>query len=316
MSIRKLVPCGIDFGNAWLCLCLLGKVAKIPQGYGLKRPSGQINSFGLENKAKTFCLIIGDQKMWFDTDILGIPVVQELDDLKYYPEHIAILFQAGLYKWGKQHNVDLSTLGTLYIVASMPPGAFQNRRLNKQAETAYRKTFNRGQSHLKIKDGQNTKQIVTQFAGLQREAVASIDFIVRSKALTLILDIGYGTVDFSLFNGGTEPILSKSENIGLLHAYQEINPINPNLAELALLRNKKHLPMPIRVHFNNIKNRVAMIRRKLPQPIDKLVIIGGGAAMMTPEIKTTFQPLANTLVVKDEWVNARANYEKAKALIQ
>lgn len=308
-------PCGIDFGNRWICLCLAGKIAKILAGYSLKRPPGQINSRGLENKVKAFCLIIGGQKMWFGIDILGGPIVQELDDLKYDPKHIAILSQAAFYQWSKQYNKDLATLGTLYIVASMPPGAFKDRRLNKQAESAYRKAFNRGQSHLKIRDGKNTVQIVTQFGGLQREAVDAIGQTKRSKALTLIIDIGFGTVDFVLFDGGAEPSWSRSDNIGLAHAYQEVNSTNPQAVELALLRDKKNLPPPVQVHFNNIKNRIVMIRRILNSPIDKIILIGGGAAMMTPQLKLAFAPLANNLVVLDDKINARANYEKAKALL-
>lgn len=315
MSRRELIPCGIDFGNAWLCLCLLGKVAKIPQGYAVKKPPGQIRKSGIQNKVKAFFLKIDDLDIWFGTDILGGPIIQELDDLKYDPKHISILFQAVLYEWSRQYNVDLSDLGTLYVVASMPPGAFQDRSLNKQAESAYRKAFNRRQSHMKIRDGKNTVQIVTQFGGLQREAVDSISQTKRSKSLTLIIDIGYGTVDFVLFNGGAEPSWSRSDNIGLAHAYQEVDSSNPQAVELALLRDKKNLPLPVQVHFNNIKNRIVMIRRILNSPIDKIILIGGGAAMMTPQLKSTFAPLANNLVVLDDKVNARANYEKAKALL-
>jgi hypothetical protein len=305
---KKIIPVGLDLGNGWVNICIMGKVAKLPAAYAFQRPTGQILPSGLEAKSKAFLLIVGASELWFGLDVLSGPTISELDDTKYDPDHISILFRAALYAWSKRHKMDLGKLSRLGVVASMPPGAFADRQLNKRAERAYKLAFNRGQSHVQIRDGHESIQIVTQFSGLQRESIGAIASIARPNALILIVDIGFGTVDYALFNGGSEPILSKSDNIGLAHAYEQINPANPALAELMVLRSKKTLPNEIKVHFNGIKNRVVMIRRKLRQPIEKIAIIGGGAPLMTSPIRATFGQLTNQLVVKDEYENARANW--------
>ncbi len=311
--MQEIIPCGLDFGNSWVKLCLLGKVAKVPQAYSLnKKPSPQMLPNGLEaNKLKAFPLLIGKSLVWFGQDVLSKPVIREMDDTKYNPEHITILFRAILYHWGITHNVDLATLGKLNIVASMPPGAYADRAKNSQAVKAYKKAFTRGKSHLQIRGPTKTSQVVTRFGGLQREAVSTVGAVSRAKTLTLIIDLGYGTNDYALFNGGSEPIFAKTDNGGLAYAYEEINPVNPAMAELAVLNNKKNLPSEILTHFSQIKNRVVMLRRKLPQDIEKIVMVGGGAALMTAPIKADFSRLAKRVVVKDEYENARANWRAA-----
>jgi hypothetical protein len=286
-------------------------VVKLPAAYAFQRPQGHILPSGLEAKVKAFPLLVGPSELWFGLDILGGPVIQEMDDTKYDPDHISILFRAALYAWSKRRKVSLDGIGKLNIVASMPPGAFADRKLNKQAERAYKLAFNRGQRHIQLRDGYTSTQIVTQFGGLQREAVESISSIARPKALVLIVDIGSGTIDYALYNGETKPILSKSDNDGLIHAFDEINPHNSNLAELDVLRNKKNLPPQIKLRFNTIKNRIIKMRRLLPQPIEKIAIIGGGASLMTSPIKATFSQLVTSVVFKDEYENARSNWRAA-----
>lgn len=314
MTTNTLIPCGLDFGNGRIDVCILNKVASMPAGFALKEPSPQIDDQGIETKLKAFKLIVKDREIWFDLDILGGPITRELDDLKYDPSYMSIIFSGILYKWGRQHGVELSTLGKLNVVASMPPGLFSDRAKNKQAKNAYQATFNRRQSHLKIRDGKTTTQIITQFGGLQRETVGAINLTSLEKVI-LLIDIGYGTVDYALYVDG-ELKFSKSENTGMLHAFQEIDPINPNLAELNYLRNKKNLPEEILVHFGMIKNRVAIIRRGLQsrqREIDRLIILGGGGTMMTPELKRNFGKLARSIVVKGTDVNVRANWKAANA---
>lgn len=313
MTTNILTACGIDFGNGKIDICILSKVASMPAGFGLKEPLSEIDENGIETKLKAFPLIIKDRKVWFDLDILGGPITRELDDLKYDPSYMTIIFSGILYKWSRQYGVELSSLGKLNVVASMPPGLFSDRVKNKQAKNAYQATFNRRQSHLKIRDGKTTSQIVTRFGGLQREAVGINNFATQIEKIILLIDIGYGTVDYALYSKG-KLVFSKSENMGMLHAFQEINPINPNMAELNYLRNKKVLPEEVLVHFGTIKNRIAIIRRGLQsenKEIDKLEIIGGGGAMMTPELKRNFGKLAKTIVVKGADVNVRANWKAA-----
>lgn len=306
--------CGIDFGNGRIDICIFDKVASMPAGFGLKKPQAQIDDRGIETKLKAFKLIIKDREVWFDLDILGGPITRELDDLKYDPSYMSIIFSGILYKWSRQYGVELSSLGKLNVVASMPPGLFSDRAKNKQAQNAYQATFNRRQSHLKIRDGKTTSQVVTRFGGLQREAVGTINFASQVEKIILLIDIGYGTVDYALYNN-SKLIFSKSENAGLLHAFEQINPVNPNVAELDYLRNKKVLPEEVLVHFGLIKNRIAIIRRGLQssrqREIDKLIIIGGGGPMMTPELKRNFGKLARSIVVKGADVNVRNNWKVA-----
>jgi hypothetical protein len=314
---RNIVPVGLDFGNKWLKLCIAinGKLrlTNLPAAYAIQRPSRQIlPSSGKEvNRLQAFSLPVGDTVLWFGVDILGGPVFQKLDDTKYDPKHISILFKAGLYAWSQKHKVDLASLGKLNVVASMPPGAFADGKSRKLAEAAYRKAFNRGKSHLQI-DG---AQVVTQFGGLQREAVGVIGSIVRAKTTTLIVDIGSGTVDYVLYNGGLSPIWAKSANVGLAHAYADINPANPNQAELDAFRNKKVLHPRIKLHFSDIEQRIVMIRRGMEttEPVEKIVFIGGGAASMTLPIQLEFKKLAPSVVIKKaaEYQNAIENWRAA-----
>lgn len=310
---QQPVPTGLDFGNGWINICILGKVAKIPAAYAFQCPPAEVLPSGLEAKLKAFFLMIGTNKLWFGLDILGGPIIQEMDDTKYDAEHIAILFRAALYAWGQRWKINLADLGRLNIVVSMPPGAFANRKLNKQAEVAYSKAFNRGQSHLQVRDGKTSVQVVTKFGGLQREAVASVGSIIRPRSTTLIVDIGFGTEDYILFNGGSEPIMAKSTNVGLAHAFVEIDPANPSKAELSVLRNKKSLPPAILTHFSEIKKRIVMIRRGMAQsqPVEKIVIIGGGAMLMSPPIKQAFSKLAEKVVIKSEYENCIENWRVA-----
>lgn len=313
---RNIIAVGFDFGNKWLNLCIAvgGKLrlAKLPTAYAVQRPERQILPSGKEaSKLQAFSLPVGDTALWFDVDILSGPTYQKLDDTKYDPKHISILFKAGLYAWSQKHKIDLASLGKLNVMTSMPPGAFANGRLRRLAELAYKKAFNRGQSHFQI-DG---AQVVTRFAGLQREAVGVIGSIIREKTTTLIVDIGSGTIDYVLYNGGSEPIWAKSTNVGLVHAYADINPSNPGQAELDALRNKKVLHPRIKVHFSDIEQRIVMIRRSMEttQPVEKIVFIGGGSAAMTQPIQAEFKKLAPSVIIKKdaEYQNAIENWRAA-----
>ncbi|MCP4083185.1 MAG: hypothetical protein GY743_23430 [Planctomycetaceae bacterium] len=304
---------GLDFGNNAVKVCIEGLVAKVLSRIAFEKPHGQISDkTGLELKAKAFSLQFGDKEFWFGPDTLSGPAIQKLDMAKYDPDHISVLTRAALYQWSKQHKRDLATLGKLNIVASMPPGLYQDPAANKAAVAAFRKAFNRGQSHVKIRDGKSAVQIVTQFGGLQREAVAWGQSIPRKGELVLTVDLGGGTVDYALFNGSTEPLRVKTDQNGLLHAYTSIDPIDPGAAEMKVMRNKKDgLPHHLLTYYNAVERRIQMISLPLPKPIDRLYIIGGGAALMTPAIKTTFSRLSPKTIFKDEYANCRANWRKA-----
>lgn len=309
-----MIAVGLDIGNSWTKICIRGKVSKIPSRYAFQRPPGAISQkTGQELKPVAFHLFFQDDiPLWFGRDTLGIGAIHKLDMSKYDAEHISILFRAVLYQWGKNHKVDLSDLGKLKIIASMPPGLFQKTAANKQAATAFRRAFNRGQSHVKIRDGKKTVQIVTSFGGLIREAVAWGQAVPRQGEVVLTVDLGGGTNDYVLFNGSVEPLKTFTDNAGLLYAYSQIDPIDPAQAELRVLRNKKApLPHQLLTYFNDVERRIQMINLKLPKSVDRLYLIGGGVALMTSRIKATFAPLAPKVVIRNEFANCEANWRYA-----
>ncbi len=311
--MQEIIPCGLDFGNDRIKVWLQGKGASLPCAYGRKEPPQRTLPSGVFAELQAFPLLIGDKKIWFGLDVLGGQAIREMDEGKYDADHISVLFRAVLYKWGKAHNVDLASLGTLNVWASMPPGVYADRGKKALALKAYQVAFNRRQSHLQIRDGKTAKQVVTQFGGLQREAVSTVGKKTKDKTV-LVVDIGGGTIEYVMYNGGAEPIFAKTDNSGMLHAFEQVNPLNPGLAELEYLSNKsKGLPEPVKIHFNTIKNRILMIKRRIPLDVDKIEFIGGGAEMMTPPIKATFKKLAPSVVIKRgaEYENARANWRAA-----
>jgi hypothetical protein len=287
--------------------------ASIPSRYAFQCPPGEISAKTRQAlKPKAFMLLIGSKELWFGPDVLGVPSIQEIDMAKYEPKHLTILFRAALYAACKKAKISLADLGRLEIVASMPPGLFQDPAKNKAARRAFGKAFNRGQSHLWIRDGKDAAQIVTKFLGLQQEAVGYAQGKKRSGPFSLTIDLGGGTNDYALFNSAAQPLQTWTDNDGLLFAFDQIDRINPARAELEILRNKKSLPHQILQYFNAVKIKVQKIAMALPgASLAELHIIGGGAALMTPEIKATFTPLASKVVIANEFANAEANLKAA-----
>jgi hypothetical protein len=319
---------GLDFGRGYIKAAIeidgIIKVAKIPARYTTSKPPGQISEkTGIELKSKSFMLLIKGQERWFGDDVLSVQSFHENDISKCSPEHISILFRAALYKWSKQHNIDLNSLGKLHIVASMPPGDFKKSTLNKAILNIYRKTFNTGQSHPKIRDGKNTWQIVTHFDKLVPEAAVWGSSMPRKNELILVVDIGYFTVDYVWFNGSVIPAQTLSDNAGLLHAYSAMNSINPAQAELKVLRLWRKGLLPdkekdiLMMAYNKIKGRIQetnsqceILVNKAP---DKIYFIGGGASLADSEVKQAFSGLATKVIYKNEFTNVEANRKKASA---
>lgn len=307
---------GLDFGNHDINVCINGLVAKLVARIAFECPPGQISEkTGQELKPKAFKLLLKDNKpFWFGPDTLSAPAIQKLDMAKYDADHISVLTRAVLYQWSKQHRQNLAALGKLNIVASMPPGLFKDPTNNKKATSAFKRAFNRGQSHVKIRDGRQSTQIVTLFGGLQREAVAFSQGLPHRGEMVLTVDLGGGTNVYALFNGSTEPIKPTplTDNAGLLHAYTAIDPLDPGGAELKVMRNrKKGLPHQLLTYYNEVERRIQMIILRLPYPVVVIYFIGGGAALMTPAIKETFKALAPKVIFKDEYENCRANWGAA-----
>lgn len=311
--MTNLTPAGLDLGNTWANLCINGKFAKIPSRIAFEKPPGAISAkTGQQLKPKAFSLFFeADQSLWFGVDTLGVSAIQKLDMSKYDADHINVLFRGVLYQWATVHKVNLATLGKLNIVCSMPPGLFQEPAKNKLAMTAFRKAFNRNQSHVKIRDGRQTIQIVTQFGGLVREAAAWGQALPRRGEIILVVDLGGGTNDYALFNGSAEPIKVLTDNAGLLHAYGKINSLDPAQVELKILREKGWIPHQLRTYFNEVERRIQLINLRLPQPISRLYLIGGGAALMPATVKSDFTSLAQKVVLKNEYANCEANWRAA-----
>lgn len=310
---------GLDTGNSRTQIVFEfgGKTirASIPSCYAMSRPPSEISAKTMQAlKPKSFSLIFGERELWFGQDVLGGSSIQEIGMSKYDPNHITILFRAVLYQACIANKVALADLGRLEIVASMPPGLYQEPAKNKAALTAFRKAFNRGQKHLRIRDGKKVSvQIVTKFLALQQEAVSWSQGHRRARGpYSLTVDLGGGTNDYALFNGNTTPLKTWTDNAGLLHAYERINRVDPGQAELQTLRNKNDLHDEVLVYFNEVKRKIQLITLKLPgSEIAELNIIGGGASLMTSKIKATFSPLAAKVYIRDEYANAEASHKTA-----
>ncbi len=307
------VDVGVDPGNTWFKICIEGRVAKIPSQYAFDTPPGAISTkTGIELKPVAFKLIFEDKPLWFGQDVLGTGAIQKLSMSKYNAGHISVLFRAALYQWGKAHKVDLATLGKLNIVCSMPPGLYQKATSNKIALTAFRKAFNRGKSHVKIRDDRATIQIVTQLGGLVPEAVVWGQSIPRKNEMVMTADLGGGTNDYVVFDGSVDPLITLTDNSGLLHAFAAMGGgSDPSLAELKTLRNKKgKLPDELKIHYNEIENRIHLITSRLGT-MDRLYVIGGGAALMSSKIRAGFELLATKVFFKNEYANVEANWRHA-----
>lgn len=306
---------GFDFGNTLAKLCIDDKCVSIPSVYAFDKPV-IVGKLGQEIKAKCFSLLFklsenaNDTVLWFGQDVLASQnTIHKLKEAKYNPGHISILFRAVLYQWGKRYKVDLATLSKLNIVVSMPPGLYQQRKLHSQADAAYHKAFNRGQSHVKIRDDKVTIQIVSQFHSLVREAVIFGKDILHKNENVLVCDLGGETNDLALFNGSTEPVWSKSLHTGLLHTFTAIDPANPGMIELKVLNSKNNLPMALVSHYNQVENAIQLVKSRFR--IDKLYLIGGGVSLMPTSVRSHFTSLAKKVVFKDEFANARANWKEA-----
>jgi len=314
----KITKVGLDLGNSKTQLVIDhdGKIvrASIPSRYAFARPPGEISAkTGQELRAKAFSLTIDGRELWFGQDVLGGSTIQEIDMAKYDANHIAILFRAVLYQACKAAKINIADLGRLDIVASMPPGLFQDSGKNKVASAAFRKAFNRGQSHMWIRSGKTAAQVVTKFVALQQEAVSYGQSKRRPVGpYSLIVDLGGGTNDYALFNGADNPLKTWTDNTGLLHVYKRINRDDADQVELKILRDKTSLPPELLAFFNEVKRTIQLITLKLPgSEIAELNIIGGGASLMTAKVKATFGPLAAKVFIHNEYANAEASLKTA-----
>jgi hypothetical protein len=313
---KILTPCGLDLGNRRTKIHLFGLSASIPSVIGFDKPI-TLGRKGTEIKPMAFSLLFransSDYELWFGRDVLASQsILQEIDDSKYTKSHIQRLFQAVLWEWSRHHKQDISQLGKLNIVASIPPGQYQKPAIKRQAEKAYSKAFSTGQSHMKIRPAQGEAyQVVTQFDSLVKEASLYGQDIPRKGQLVLVVDLGGGTTDFVLFNGSSVPVDSRSVNNGLFHVYQKIDYINPQRVELRIISDKSYWPNQLISYFNGIRLMIQAITRELPKQPDRIDIIGGGANLMSGQLQSNFKQLAKSVYIKNQYVNAIANWKEA-----
>ncbi len=314
-------PCGLDLGNGFVKICIDGKVSKIPAAYSLTKPDGAISGkTGTRLKAKTFNLTIEDSVLWFGLDVLGTATIRELDAAKYDPRHIRVLFAAVLVKWLKQHGVSSADLDRLKITCSMPPQIYQDPQARAIAEKANRAAFTPRQAPWFVRGNHfDTFRLQTSYGNLIPEAISYMrtNGNTTTTGFTVLVDIGYGTVDYVIYSAQNliTPLIVNSQNNGLIQLFAEMNNVDFNRAELALLRHEEPLAR-VNVHLNQIKNKLTTITRTLAKRTDQvnIVFLGGGCKLMTKEFKANVKRTFGNVRFKDEFENVRNNYQLAGAL--
>lgn len=334
--MTKITAVGYDHGNTHCkgYIEIDGKVktVSIPNGYSFDEPSGEISAEGRELKAKTFPMTFTrdgkDWVLWFGQDVLGDISIQKIGGQKYNPDYLSVMFRATMFAWSAKHKIplkELEELGRLDIVASMPPGSYQKHPLNKKAHQAYTDTFNGNPRHKSAlmwvrSPGKKSAQINTNFVALTQECALWGETAPRKAEkdeFVLVIDLGGGTTDLAIYNGSKVPIRVFTDKVGLLHTFSRMNPGNPAAAMLETLRHKKSLPKPVISYFDKIESKVQLsVTDRLP--VQKIYIIGGGAALMkgNKPVTDSFMTLAPTVIIKDEFANAEANWGKANETIQ
>ena len=310
MLNQKITPVGLDFGNGFVKLSINDKTSKIPAVYAETKPTGQLSAkTGKPMKAKTFSLTFGDNDLWFGQDVLGSEFGQSIrfiDANKYHNDgHIRVLFMAALANHVKQHKIDPTSWGKLAIAASMPPSAYADPKTYKVAEKAYKATLNGRSKPWYVRSSiADTFRISTMFAGLHQEA-ATLAKTMQFRKPTMIADLGYGTLDLVVVQpNSAQPLFAKSFNVGLVHAFESINDIQQDLAELNVLTDKS-ARTALAGHFNAIQKKVSIALRHVAGA--DLILIGGGTKLMTPNIASGFKAMASSVRILDEFSNAKAN---------
>jgi hypothetical protein len=301
-------PVGFDLGNGTTAISIHGKVSKVPSGYAEIEPQGPIGKNNTHIKPKAFSILSADKLLWFDQDVLSVRLNRELDHGKYNVDYIRAMFSGVMAKAAIQHKLNTDAIGPMNVVCSMPPESWQNASHRKVAEAAYRKVFNARLPWFIRGEKFDTFRINTQFGGIVPEAMSYGKAFGLKPDFTIISDIGSGTVDYVVFRTDPEnPLIVKSINDGLLHAYDEIGGVNNRDIELGLIRGNNRDSLSS--YFSDIKHQLTKICRKLDTGSKRinLVLIGGGCKLMTPDVKSSFRQSFGNILIKDEFVNVRAN---------
>lgn len=308
----ELLPVGFDPGNGFAKIALLGKVAKIPSNFATQQPSGALSNATMTiGRPKAFSIVADGRELWFGQDSLDNGTGREIDQAKYYDGYLRPLFAACLVQWLKQHRQSPDVLAgkRLNVVASMPPELYQDKATRTKVERAYSETFQH-RIDWQVKNSLvDTFQLFTAFKKVTPETLTYLSMHVARSGYTVGFDFGYGTLDIAIFKDGVDvPVLTKSLNKGLLHAFTGIDALAANRVELDILRSKAYERLDS--YFTEVRTIIQSITRQLPEPL-KIIGIGGGVNLMSKAAKDGFNRTFSGLVLRDEFTNARANEKVA-----
>jgi len=301
----ELTPCGTDFGNGWIKVCLNGKASKIPNWSISSEPKGRLNEKTmLTVKPVAFPLEISGNTQWFGQDTLSIAGHQEIDQDKLKPDYIRMMFKASLLRWLDQHRVNPEWLSDkrLNVVCGMPPELYQDRMARSRAEKVYRFIFNQNKPDYIKQPNKPGMTYFTAFGGLKPETLVWRGVNKPRNGFTLLVDLGYGTSDLVLLHSGQEmPIATTTLNNGLLHSHHETNPVRPWEAELSVMRGDKPAN-----YANVTKAKIRQVARQIS--LVQLVVFGGGVQLLDAETIKDLKGYAENVTLGrgyDEFSNAR-----------
>jgi hypothetical protein len=312
----KLIPCGLDFGNGHIKISLQEKVSKIPNWVTSQEPKGALNKKTMiAAKPMAFALEINGQSKWFGQDTLSLGGEQEIDEDKYKPAYIKMMFKAVLFRWLDQHRIEPEWLEDkrLSIICGMPPEQYQDRAIRGKAEKVYGNLFEQNKpDYIKIPD-EIAIPFFTSFKSLRPETLAWRAVYRLKPGYTLLVDLGYGTSDFCLLHSSKEmPLKTISLPNGLLHVHNENNPTSPWLSELETMRGDKP------DNYANItKSKIRQIARQVN--LAQLVVFGGGVQLLDTETIKDIKGYAENVSLGrgyDEFSNARWFEKLAKRRLE
>lgn len=307
--MNKQTYVGFNPGNGWTKLSVWHeekvKNYKQPSVYSPVEPEAELLPNGKTRKLQAHSLVFGQEgkELWFGQDTLGGKTIRYIDGLRYDPDHLSILFKSALVGWANKHKVDINTLGKLNIVACIPN--FDQDKV--KAERVFRTAFNVGSKANYIRTPKDTYRITTHFETLIPECYGYAMANNGLKGYTILADLGYGTIIFSLLQNQT-PISISSFNAGLLHMLQD-NAYKADAYELSILRNKGNLDnLDLIPYCNELLNRIAGYTRKLEYygGCNNLILMGGTTNQLPNEIKNQLKYLARNVKLLDEYTNSEA----------
>lgn len=185
---------------------------KIPNGYTFSEPEGGLNQDSLTNMAaQTFYLETDKGRIYFGSDILRTRITRRINDQKYKPEYMTLMFSALMAQLVRsKKKLDFESLGVITVNAGMPSKPYQDKRTRDATKRAYQKVFGKKSAPWYVKgEGFNTFRLTTRFGELYPEATtvaATVD--ARGFDLVLVGDIGFGTNDWVIYCPKTGRVLS------------------------------------------------------------------------------------------------------------